>query len=125
MSSHPILTGLGLFAVLFCAPPGQAQISKGHQILIDRGLQLQGLSQDDVYLHLDTYSNANYTSINWVNNVNGSGQTVHSSRPPWMGDPPGFLWARWCWDETQMPPQFTPYGGDETPYLDQLMALQL
>jgi hypothetical protein len=102
-----------------------AQISKGHQILIDRGLQLQGLSQDDVYLHLDTFSNANYTSINWINSVSNSTSSAHSSRPDWMGDPPGYLWSRWAWDETQMPPQITPYGGDETPYLSQLFALQL
>lgn len=42
-----------------------------------------------------------------------------------MGNPPGFPWARWVADETQMPPQLTPYGGDETPFLSQLLALQL
>ena len=98
----------------------KAQISKGHQILINRGLQLQGLGQDDCYLHLDTYSDANYTSINW-NNSPGA----HSSRPEWMGPPPGFPWARWVWDTTQMPPQLTPNDGDETPYISQLLALQL
>ena len=51
---------LFLFASIHSAT---AQISKGQQILITRGLQIQGLSQDDCYLHLDTYSNANYTSI--------------------------------------------------------------
>ena len=116
---------LGAVGLIASAQPGHAQLSKGHLILIDRGLQLQGLSQDDCYLHLDTFTNANYTSINSINSVNGSGQITHSSRPPWMGDPPGFLWSRWAWDETQMPPQVTPYGGDETPYLGQLLALQL
>src|ERR1035438_2594021 len=43
----------------------QAQLSKGYQILLNRGLQLQGLVQWADYFHLDTYSNANYTSINW------------------------------------------------------------
>src|SRR6185369_4874378 len=38
---------------------------------------------------------------------------------------PGFAWSRWAADETQMPPQVTPYGGDETPFLPQLLALQL
>lgn len=42
-----------------------------------------------------------------------------------MGPAPGYLWSRWAIDETQMPPQITPYGGDETPYLPQLFALQL
>ena len=125
MSSHRMILNLGVLALLACARPGLAEVSKGHQILIDRGLQLQGQSQDDCYLHLDTFTNANYTSINWLNGADASGQPVHSSRPDWMGDAPGILWARWAADETQMPPQSTPYGGDETPYLDQLMALQM
>lgn len=111
---------LGLGICLFGAGIAPAQVSKGHQILLNRGLQLQGLSQDDCYLHLDTYSNANYTSIHWVNSPG-----AHSSRPDWMGAAPGFAWSRWAADETQMPPQITPYGGDETPYLSQLLALQL
>jgi hypothetical protein len=111
---------LGLGICLFSADITRAQVSKGHQILLNRGLQLQGLSQDDCYLHLDTYSNANYTSINWVNSPG-----AHSSRPDWMGAAPGFAWSRWAADETQMPPQVTPYGGDETPFLPQLLALQL
>jgi hypothetical protein len=111
---------LGLGICLFSAGVAHAQVGKGHQILLNRGLQLQGLSQDDCYLHLDTYSNANYTSINWVNSPG-----THSSRPDWMGAAPGFAWSRWAADETQMPPQVTPYGGDETPFLPQLLALQL
>ena len=107
-------------ALMLFTHSSPAQLSKGHQIMIGRGLQLQGLSQDDCYLHLDTFSNANYTSISWINSPG-----AHSSRPDWMGPAPGFLWARWAWDETQMPPQLTPYGGDETPYLSQLMGLVL
>ena len=42
-----------------------SQVSKGQQILLNRGLQIQGLSTPDNYLHLDTYSNANYTSLAW------------------------------------------------------------
>jgi len=100
----------------------QAQLSKGSQIILNRGLQLQGLSQDDCYLHLDTFSNANYTAIHWINSVS----PAHSSRPEWMGNPPGFPWARWVGDETQLPPQSaTPFDGSETPYLGQLLALQL
>jgi hypothetical protein len=111
-----------LLALLSWAPVSRGQPGKGNQILLNRGLQLQGLSQDDCYLHLDTFSNANYTAIHWINSVG----PAHSSRPEWMGPPPGFPWARWAGDETQMPPQSsTPYDGDETPYLGQLLALQL
>src|SRR6266850_5426212 len=53
--------------VLGVVQSGHSQVSKGNQILINRGLQLQCLSQDDCYLHLDTVTNANYTSITWVN----------------------------------------------------------
>lgn len=103
-----------------------AQISKGHQIIINRGLQLQGLCQDDCYVTLSTYTNLNYTGFHWVNGAN-AGVPVHSSRPDWMGNAPGILpWGRWAADETQMPPHDpTPYGGNESPYLSQLMAICL
>jgi len=61
----------------FSAPVGSAQISKGQSILINRGLQLQGMvTRDDVF-HLNTYSNANYTSINWLWDSNPSLMTAH------------------------------------------------
>src|SRR5437588_8973344 len=109
-----------LFVLISQARPADAQISKGNQILINRGLQLQGLSQDDCVLTLSKYTNANYTSIQWDNSPG-----AHSSRPDWMGPAPGFPWGRWVWDTTQMPPQITPYGGDETAYMSRLLALQL
>jgi hypothetical protein len=112
---------LGVVGLIACAQRGHAQLSKGNLILMDRGLQLQGLSQDDCYLHLDTFTNASYTSINWINSIS----PAHSSRPEWIGAAPGFPWARWVSDETQMPPQISPQGGEETPYLSQLLALQL
>src|SRR5882762_2706836 len=89
---------LVLFVLISQPHLANAQVSKGNQILINRGLQLQGLAQDDCVLTLSTYSNANYTSINW----DGPPSSV---RPQWIGDPPGFPWARWALDETQMPPQ--------------------
>lgn len=97
--------------LLLLAPAGaQAQISKGCQILLNRGLQLQGLVQWDDYFHLDTYSNANYTSINW-------GWT---SSPSLMTNTAGFPWSRWVSGATNMPPQ-----AGEAPGLNQLVALQL
>ena len=109
-----ILPAVALWLITLCA--GSAQISKGYQILLNRGLQCQGLVQWDDYFHLDTYSNANYTSINW-------GWT---SSPDQMDATAGFPWARWvsgtnCVSGTSnMPPQ-----AGEAPYLNELVALQL
>src|SRR4026209_1367179 len=70
------------------------QLSKGNLILINRGLQVQGMvTRDDVF-HLNTYSNANYTAINWL----------WDSSPSQMGTAPGFPWSRWVGNETNMPP---------------------
>src|SRR5438477_1202843 len=71
---------LGLLVFFSHAWTGYSQIGKGHLILIQRGLQLQGLvTRDDVF-HLNTYSNANYTSIHWL----------WDSNPSLMGAAPGF-----------------------------------
>ena len=85
MSNNRFWIAVSLFISCLQLQPINAQVSKGHQILLNRGLQLQGLSQDDCYLHLDTFTNANYTSINWINSPG-----AHSSRPDWMGAAPGF-----------------------------------
>jgi hypothetical protein len=96
--------------VLGLALPCPAQLSKGYQILLNRGLQLQGLVNWDDYIHLDTYSNASYSSINW-------GWT---SSPDMLAATAGFPWSRWVSDASNMPPQ-----NGEGPYLNQLIALQL
>src|SRR2546428_1421096 len=86
------------------------QVSKGFQILTNRGFQVQGMVRNTDPFHLTTYSNANYTSINWL----------WDSTPSAMGTAPGFPWSRWVNSETNMPPQ-----GSEGPYLSQIVALQL
>ncbi len=86
-----------------------AEVSKAHRILIERGLQLQGMVTTNDVFDLETYRNANYTAINWL----------WDSNPTLHGSAPGFLWARWAADETKMP------GAAEQPYLSQLVALQL
>ena len=100
---------LGLAALSHCFQ-GHAQISKGHQILIDRGFQVQGLVNKDDVFHLSTYTNANYNSLVWL----------WTSNPSLMGAAPGFPWSRWAADETLVPPQT-----GEAPYLSQLVTLQL
>ena len=93
--------------------PAEAQISKGQQLLLNRGLQLQGLTIIGDDFHLDTYSNADFTSIEWMN----------QSGPSLMGPPPGYPWSRMVSSETNMPGP--PAFPDETPYLPQLLSLQL
>ena len=88
----------------------RAAVSKGQLILIDRGLQVQGMvTRDDVF-HLNTYSNANYTSVHWLWN----------SSPSQLGTAPGFPWSRWAGDEASVPPLTS-----EGPYMGQLVSLQL
>jgi hypothetical protein len=101
---------LCLFVFLLTVQEGSAQVSKGNQILINRGLQVQGMVTKDDVFHLTTYSNANYTSINWI----------WDSNPAQMGAAPGFPWSRWVGDETKVPPL-----GTEGSYLSQLVSLQL
>src|SRR5688572_17632119 len=62
---------LTLEFVLVCAvisSPGTTvgALSKGHTILIERGLQVQGMVTKDDVFHLDVYEGANYTTINWL-----------------------------------------------------------
>ena len=85
------------------------QIDKGHQLLMNYGLQTQGLVDTNVSFHLDTFQAANYSTVNlsWGGDMST------------LGPAPGAPWARWAGDPTQMP------GGGETPYLPNLVALQL
>ena len=103
----------GLLCLVFFLsfiPRSPAQVSKGNQILIDRGFQVQGLVTRNDNFHLNTFSNANYTAIMWL----------WESEPPLMGPEPGFPWGRWIIDEANMPPQDSEAG-----YLSQLVSLQL
>ena len=93
-------------------------VSKGHQILIDRGLQIQAQAfyqPQDLGLGSYTfddrrYLEANYTSINWhYRPVNSSFANAH----------PSFPWARWEVMTGQV--DLTPA---EQPYKSQFVALQ-
>jgi hypothetical protein len=108
-SSQAIRIAVALMCAIAVPRDTRGELSKGRRILIERGLQVQGMiTRDDVF-HLETYSNLNYTALNWLWNSN----------PTQHGAAPGFPWARWVGDESQMP------GGAELPYLSQLVALQL
>lgn len=89
-----LFIGLSLIVCALAALPARGDApGKGHRILQRRGLQVQGMvTRDDVF-HLDTYRNANYSAINWL----------WESNPSQHGPAPGFPWARWVGDESQMP----------------------
>jgi hypothetical protein len=91
------------------------QLSKGYRLLLQRGIQLQGMvTQDDVF-HLGTYQDIGYTSVNWLysNNVPNSNVTQ-------LGPAPGFPWSRWVADQAHMAPL-----GNEGPYMSQCVGLAL
>jgi hypothetical protein len=111
--SHRLSLLSAALAFLAVSLPAGGQLSKGYQILLNRGLQLQGMITDGDVFHLNTYSNANFTTMNWL----------WTSNPSLMGPAPGFPWARWVSDETNMPGP--PSWNNETPYLSQLVAMQL
>ena len=106
-----------------------SQVSKGQQILLNRGLQIQGLSTPDNYLHLNTYSNANYSSLGWSGDASGNVGMISDFEGPL----PGFPWGRWVSDQTNMPGMGTGVTGNgvpfsrtnEIPYFGQLVSLQL
>lgn len=110
MPSRRFALILGFSALISAVPSAEAQVGKGNWILLQRGLQVQGMVTKDDVFHLSTYSNANYTAINWLWDAN----------PSSMGPPPGFPWSRWVRNESEMPPL-----GGESANLSQLVTLQL
>jgi hypothetical protein len=91
-------------------------LSKGHRILIEHGLQIQGMAGADEPFHLKTYTALNYTAINWFANTN----------PKLMGPPPGVLWARWMQPKEVPPPASEmPPSAIERPYASKFIALSL
>lgn len=100
------------------AQPVHAQLSKATRLLLNRGLDLQAMVQFNDVFTLSTYSNANYTSVNWLG----------TSYQPLLGNAPGFPWGRWVSSITNMPPidQKTQLGySAETPCMSQLINLEL
>src|SRR5436305_1968092 len=95
--------------VALCLLPAAAvsqTISKGNQILINQGLQVQGMVSNlpDDPFHLNTYQAANYTAVNWIWDSNTAA----------LGTAPGAMpWARWVRSQAEMPPRA---GYNEAPY---------
>src|ERR1051325_11387747 len=92
------------------------QISKGNQIIMNRGFQVQALASTYDTFHLSMVTNANYTTVNWL----WIPPRSYDGSMPLLGPAPGFPWGRWVSDETDMPPL-----GDEAAYTNLLVLLQL
>jgi hypothetical protein len=95
-------------------PPG---LPKGHRILVENGLQIQGMVSTGDPFHLATYQNLNYTAVNWI----------WDSRVSDLGPAPGSMpWARWVRPGANPPTtaELPPRNG-EGPYQGKLLALSL
>ncbi|MCX7011166.1 MAG: hypothetical protein NTW86_01130 [Candidatus Sumerlaeota bacterium] len=100
-----------LFAAGFMPSSADARLyGKAHRLLLERGLQSQAMVSRDDPFSLATYQAAGFTAVDWIWN----------SRNEWLGAPPGFGWARWVGNPSQMP--FLP---GEEPYASSLVGLQL
>jgi len=115
--------------VLVVASNARAAVSKGFQILIDRGFQIQGLVTKDNGFHLQPvphtpddgqltggYLDVGYNTVNFLyastNNPN--------SNVDLLGSAPGIPWARWVDSQANMPPL-----GSEGGYMSNLVGLSL
>jgi len=102
-------------------------LTKGSQILVNRGFQLQGLVTKDNGFHLQPellpdstytggYYDIGYNTVNWVfASTNNPNSNVTA-----LGSAPGLPWARWVDQESDMPPL-----GDEGPYMSNLVGLAM
>jgi hypothetical protein len=116
---------LALAAAVPCSPIASAQLSKGHMILLNRGLQIEGMTTADNYFHPATFSNANYTAVCFLWDSSGNLGPIST----FTGPPPGSPWGRWAGDENNMPGDGVNANGvprdNEIPFLNQLVGVQL
>src|SRR5437660_1364001 len=80
---------LFLLVVLIIVASARGEISKGNRILIEHGLQIQGLVSESDAFHLETYKAANYTSICFWD--------------PKLSATSDFLWSRRLENDSPMP----------------------
>jgi hypothetical protein len=106
-----------------------AQLSKGYQVVLNRGFQLQGLVTKDNGLHLTPtahtpddgtltggYQDVGYNTVDWSFGASNN----PNSNVPALGAAPGLPWARWVDQEANMPAQ-----GSEGAYMSNLVGLAL
>jgi hypothetical protein len=95
--------------LLLASAVPEAELDKGHRILLERGLQIQALVFWDCAFDLKQMKSAGFTTVNWG----------WKSRMEWLGPPPGIAWSRWLKnEETDLP-------ADEQPYASNAVSLSL
>src|SRR5436190_4909735 len=118
----------GAAALMGALPHSAAHgaLSKGSQILINRGFQLEGLVTKDNGFHLSPavnggsltggYLDIGYNTVNWLyGSTNNPNSNVSA-----LGPAPGIPWGRWVDQESNMPPL-----ANEAPYMSNLVGLSL
>lgn len=99
-----------LVAAVSARPVYAQTLSKGHRLLLERGIQLQAMVDPNSPFHIDTYRAAGLNGVAWI-------WTSDSSL---LGPAPGFPWMRWTGSPADMP--CTP---SEQPFCSNLVAVQL
>ncbi|HEX8524033.1 MAG TPA: beta-galactosidase [Tepidisphaeraceae bacterium] len=127
---YRVTSGIVMATFALAAPAiAQAQnLSKGYQMLLNRGFQIQAVSVKENGFHLQPgtnnaggqtggYLDAGYNTVNWCySNVNNAPNSNVSA----LGAAPGIPWARWVDNQADMPPM-----GAEAPYMSSLVGLSL
>lgn len=101
-----------------------ATLSKGHRILLERGLQSHALAIKSDVFNINRVLGAEFTGVTWI-----WGEYDNSL----LGPAPGIPWGRWVSDPgdprtgigdlNDMPPTTSPVN--EAPYMSNLVLLQL
>ena len=121
-----MLTGAAALMGVMPGSVAHGALSKGSQILINRGFQLEGLVTKDNGFHLSPavnggsltggYLDIGYNTVNWLyGSTNNPNSNVSA-----LGAAPGIPWSRWVDQEANMPPL-----GSEGPYMSNLVGLSL
>src|SRR5437016_34292 len=92
MSAFRLVCGLFISAIFALAPAVCGAVDKGHQILINRGLQSFALANTGDIFHVSRVQEANFTGVMWIWNSYDAGL---------LGPPPGINWSRWVDDPGQ------------------------
>ena len=102
-------------SVTFEYNPARADLTRGHYLLIEKGLQIQALtfpqSGDEIIFSMDRFKESNFTGVNfWALYLDAT----------WFGDKSAPQWGRWC---------STNHAGDslsdvELGYLNQMVSFQ-